>query len=117
MRATGIILAYLIVVLSDVPDCVTITLKLFRPGCRLIQVERKCSMWVVKNTITQVRTQVKALGMVCGYQSEYQEFRVDYLKSDSRWSVDSAYFTTDPDDAVATARAMASWNIPTESVV
>lgn len=60
-------------------------------------------------TIETVRLAVKTLGLTFRYQREYDEFRIDYKRSDSRWSEDSAYFTTYRDDAIETAKAMASF--------
>jgi len=60
--------------------------------------------------LADVLTAVRALGLTCRYQREFDEFRIDYKRSDPRWSEDSAYFTTYRDDAVATARQMAEQN-------
>ncbi len=57
--------------------------------------------------VSDVLSAVKALGLTCRYDSAYQEFRINYKRSDSRWSEDSAYFTTYRDDAIATAGVMA----------
>ena len=59
--------------------------------------------------VKDVCVKVRELGMTCRYQSEYQEWRIDYPRSDSRWSEDSAYFTTYPDDAIDTAKVMAAF--------
>lgn len=60
-------------------------------------------------TIREVKTAIHAMGLTCRYHAAYAEFRIDYLRSDVRWTTDSAYFTTDRSDAVATARRMAEW--------
>jgi len=51
---------------------------------------------------------VRALGLICRYDSANAEWRIDYRSTDPRWSEDSAYFTTWPDDAIETARAMSA---------
>lgn len=56
--------------------------------------------------IKDVAPAVRALGLSCVYNSAYQEWKIDYRKQDARWTEDSAYFTTYPDDAVLTAREM-----------
>ncbi len=61
-------------------------------------------------TITEVVKAIRATGMTCKYSSEYQEFKIDYPKSDSRWNEDTAYFTTYRDDAIETAKVMAKFN-------
>lgn len=59
-------------------------------------------------TVADVQRRVRHLGLTCRYQPEYQEFKVDYKTSDSRWNEDSAYFTTYRDDAIETAVVMAA---------
>lgn len=54
-----------------------------------------------------VLAQIKQLGMVCRYDSDNAEYRIDYRRTDSRWNEDSAYYTTYPDDAIETAKVMA----------
>lgn len=60
--------------------------------------------------VADVLAHVRGLGLTVRYDSGYQEFRIDYRRSDSRWSEDSAYFTTYRDDAMETATAMAAFN-------
>lgn len=62
-------------------------------------------------SVTDVVVAVRAAGLTCRYSSAYMEFRIDYPRSDARWSEDSAYFTTYRDDAIATARQMAAFVI------
>ena len=52
---------------------------------------------------------IRALGLSVHYSSEYGEWRVDYRPTDARRTADSAYYTSDRADALATAAAMASW--------
>jgi hypothetical protein len=59
--------------------------------------------------IDDVVKAVRALGLTCRYQPEYQEFRIDYRHGDARWTEDTAYFTTYRDDAISTAAAMAAF--------
>ncbi len=56
--------------------------------------------------IRDVAPAVRALGMTCNYRPDYMEWRIDYRRSDSRWTPDTAYYTTHPDDAVESARLM-----------
>jgi len=60
-------------------------------------------------TQREAKQAVQALGLVLRYSVEYAEYRVDYRPDDTRRSADSAYFTTDRQDAVDTARHMAGW--------
>lgn len=61
-------------------------------------------------TIQQTIQAIRAMGLSCNWNAEYQEFRVNYAKRfDSRWTKDSAYFTNDKDDAIATAKVMSQF--------
>ena len=58
-------------------------------------------------TIQSLKAAVQSLGLTFRYQKEYDEFRIDYKRSDSRWNEDTAYFTTYRDDVIETAKVMA----------
>ena len=61
-------------------------------------------------TIQSLKAHVQAMGLTFRYQREYDEFRIDYKQNDSRWTEDSAYFTTYRDDVIDTAIAMAKFS-------
>lgn len=66
--------------------------------------------------ITDVLTHIRKLGLTVSYQPEYQEFRIDYKRSDPRWNEDSAYYTTFRDDAMQTANEMAAFKFPLQVI-
>jgi hypothetical protein len=60
-------------------------------------------------THKQIARAIRHLGLTVRYSPEYAEWRIDYKRSDTRWTEDTAYFTTWPDDALETARIMAAF--------
>jgi len=59
-------------------------------------------------TIKTVLQQVRALGLTCRFDSDYQEFVINYKRSDPRWTPDSSYHTPYRDDAIASAKVIAA---------
>ena len=60
-------------------------------------------------TKAMVIATVRALGLSVRYQAVFHEWKIDYRQDDPRRSAESAYFTNDSDDAIATAKAMAAY--------
>lgn len=59
-------------------------------------------------TIQDVKLEVSKLGLTCFWDAAYQEFRVNYHFRDSRYTLDSCYYTDSKEDALGTARVMAA---------
>lgn len=58
-------------------------------------------------TIASVRAAIRQLDMTATWQPHYAEWRIDYRPSDVRHSAETAYYTSDHADALATAVHMA----------
>lgn len=60
-------------------------------------------------TKAQVKEAVKALGLVARWDSDWQEWIVDYKRNDTRWTSNTSYHTADNEDAIGTAKRMAEF--------
>lgn len=61
-------------------------------------------------TIQQVTTQIRQYGMVATWQANYEEWRVNYRRDDSRYNgINTVYYTSDVQDAIDTAKAMSEY--------
>ena len=56
-----------------------------------------------RTTIKETLKRIRALGLTAAFDSALQEFRIDYRNAEQ----DTAYFTDDREDAMATALHMA----------
>ena len=56
-------------------------------------------------TLNEAMRQIRAMGLTVS-RTQYHEFRIN-LRPESGGTVDSAYYVTDTEDAIQTARMMA----------
>lgn len=56
---------------------------------------------------TVVCRTIRALGLMARYSTVLDEYQINYVRTDPRHTEDTAYYTSDPDDAIMTAQAMA----------
>jgi len=61
-------------------------------------------------TKRQITLAARELGMIAVWNSEWQEWIVNYQTGDIRRTPDSSYHTCDGLDALATARQMSEWH-------
>ena len=57
-------------------------------------------------TIHQTLTTIKQMGLSARYNSEYKEYRVTVKTTDHKRAEDIAYYTSDSQDAIDTAKKM-----------